>query len=733
MYSIDKLLDSALSLSICDRPEDVRIIFPYYLSLERSAKLEGGFVTVTDDEIFCAENGRVIKRYSLAEVSSFAVNRGIGCVSVEAELTAGDTVVIARGDNVSLDLFTSACGDLTRLKNGVLTGSPRKYQTGAVCPKCGRPYMHGSKMCMHCTGKSSYIKRLLKIASPWRLTIIASVILYFVAAAVNLIPPYLNKILVDKYINGVNPVLVGFVGVLASIFAVNVLGILLNSSRSLLMLKAGTGLVARLRQITFDKIQALSIAKINARTSGQLIHRVSHDTQVIKDFLVHQLGEIIQMLVTLVAVGAFLFFYSWKIALLVLCPLPLIVFLNRFVMSRLHKYFKLHWVTSSKASSVLHDTFSGIRVVKAFGKEQKEITRFGEASGKERDVSIRTSTFTGSIMPLLGFILGIGEFFILFYVGNEILGGRMTLGEMSQFSSYVAIVYGPLRWISRLPDIISRTSTSVVKIFEIIDEENEIPDAAEPVEIDIDGRIDFENVSFSYDEGTPVLKELSFSIEKGEMIGIVGRSGVGKSTLINLVMRLYDPQLGTIKVDGVNLKDISQASLRSQMGVVLQETYLFSGSIYNNIRYAKPTATRDEVIAAAKLSGAHKFIVKLPDGYNTNVGEKGYSLSGGERQRVSIARALLRDPKILILDEATSALDTETEKEVQDVLYKLTRGRTTLAIAHRLSTLRNADKILVLDRGRLAEFGPHEELMKERGIYYELVMAQRQMSKFSKK
>ena len=249
----------------------------------------------------------------------------------------------------------------------------------------------------------------------------------------------------------------------------------------------------------------------------------------------------------------------------------------------------------------------------------------------------------------------------------------------------------------------------------------------------IEGTITLEDVSFGYDKTQYVLKHISAEIKPGEMIGIVGKSGVGKSTLINLVMRMYDVSEGAIKIDGIDIRDISQESLRSQIGVVLQETFLFSGTIYDNIAYAKPGATRDEVITAAKIAGAHSFIMKLPNAYNTKVGERGQTLSGGERQRVAIARALLHNPRILILDEATASLDTETEKQIQDALQKLIADRTTLAIAHRLSTLRNATRILVLDKGELAEMGTHEELMRKRGIYYGLVMAQRQMSRMPSK
>ncbi|MGN1128668.1 MAG: ABC transporter ATP-binding protein, partial [Candidatus Flemingiibacterium sp.] len=383
--------------------------------------------------------------------------------------------------------------------------------------------------------------------------------------------------------------------------------------------------------------------------------------------------------------------------------------------------------------TILHDIFSGIRVVKAFGMEKRESDRFDEVSQEYRDITIRNERIWATIWPWLNFFMGIGEFFLLFYVGNRIIGGTMTLGEMSQFSAYVGMIYGPLRWVANLPRRLVQFTTSTAKVFEIIDEKIDVPDREDAKTIAIKGTIDFENVAFGYDESTDVLKNVNLHIEPGEMIGIVGKSGVGKSTLINLLMRMYDIGEGSIKVDGIDIRDLSQDCLRSQIGVVLQETFLFAGTIYDNIAYAKPTATRDEIITAAKIAGAHEFIMKLPDAYNTKVGEKGHTLSGGERQRISIARALLHNPRILILDEATASLDTETERQIQESLQKLIKDRTTLAIAHRLSTLRNATRLIVLDKGTVAEVGTHDELMRKKGIYYGLVMAQRQMSKMAPK
>ena len=294
------------------------------------------------------------------------------------------------------------------------------------------------------------------------------------------------------------------------------------------------------------------------------------------------------------------------------------------------------------------------------------------------------------------------------------------------FSTYISMVYGPLNWLANFPSTVNRTLTSASRIFEVLDEAIEIDNIENPIEREIDGYIKFENVSFGYDETQQVLKNINLEIKPGEMVGLVGRSGVGKSTMINLMMRLYDTESGSIRIDGIDIKDYSQECLRSQIGVVLQETILFSGSLYDNVAYAKENVTKEEVLAAARAAGVHEFAIKLPDGYNTKIGEKGYTLSGGERQRVAIARAILRNPRILILDEATASLDTEIEKQIQEAIEVLIKDRTTVAIAHRLSTLRNAAKIVVLDKGTAAEVGSHAELLRKKGLYYELVMAQRQ-------
>lgn len=715
------------------REEDVIVAFQYNLHPTASHDNVDGIIGILRDRVVIWEDSKKLPEIPLEKIDEFKCRPGIGCVFMDYSIEGSDRI-LCRADMAYSRLFAAIAKRLNRWKKGEEFNYEYEKELDIYCPKCGRPYRPGSHICDHCVDKKSYLKRIWAIAYPYRFYIYFSIAMYFVIAVTSLVGPYLNRILVDDYIKAeTKPTWQAFLIIILLIFALSIVQRLLSVIRSLALVEASNRVVVKLREMVFNKIQEMSISRISKRTAGELMNRVTGDTSVINGFLVNNLGTAVEEIIVFVAVCTFLFVYDWKLALLILIPAPIVVMINRFFWEFMHRHWHKQWMCDEKANSILHDIFSGIRVVKAFGMEKKEGERYDEAITGVRKISIFNERFYAIFDPIINLLMSVGEFFLLYYAGSHILSGEMTLGYMMQITTYISLVYGPLFWMARLPRMLVRLTTSIVKIFDIVDEKVDVADKDNALELDIKGSIEFDNVSFGYDETVDVLKNINLNIHPGEMIGIVGRSGVGKSTLINLVMRLYDVDEGCIKIDGVNIKDISQDSLRSQIGVVLQETFLFSGTIYDNIAYAKADATYDEVITAAKLAGAHEFIMKLPDAYNTKVGERGHTLSGGERQRVSIARAVLHDPRILILDEATASLDTETEKQIQDSLQRLIKDRTTLAIAHRLSTLRNATRLVVLDKGKVAEVGTHDELMRKKGIYYGLVMAQRQMSRVKTK
>ena len=661
----------------------------------------------------------------------------VGCGQLEAVPINGgsdkaDCTVICRYSMSAAD----GIGEFCKVVNHYIkTGEEAQMSTEVlrVCPKCGRHYAKGLDVCLFCVEKSYLWKKTAQIAKPFTKPMLIAGLLVTLASVASTFVPVLNAGLVDKYFyggleNG------GKKGVWLTVLAICLTQIVSQVLRVLSQRaanKISCGMSAGLRLQVYDKVQRLSLSSMSRKTAGDLMKRVTRDTEVVKRFITEQGIYALEKLIMFVVVFIILMNISPFLTFLVIVPVPIVAFLISRFWKHIHVRFERQWRCDSRSNSILHDIVKGIRVVKTFGSEHREIAKFDKVCKDLADVSMSNEHMWALTFPFLTFLMGIGEFFVLFYGGRLAVEGRMTAGQLLEFTLFLTYIYQPLRWLSSLPRRLSETQTSLLKIFEILDESPEQRDVAEPLKCSLDGDIIFEKVRFGYKSYEPVLKDIDLTVRKGEMIGLVGHSGAGKSTLINLIMRLYDADEGAIKINGVDVKDMSQTEYREKIGVVFQETFLFAGTIYENIAYARPSASPSEVIAAAKAANAHEFIMKTPDGYNTIVGENGYNLSGGERQRVSIARAILRNPEILILDEATSALDPETEEAIQDAIAGLIKGRTTFAIAHRLSTLKNADRLVVIEKGRIAEVGTHRELLLKNGIYAGLVMAQRQTSKFN--
>jgi len=616
----------------------------------------------------------------------------------------------------------------------ILGGQPVEPELEAVCPKCKAPLEADQDECPICTREEQTppstwtLFRLWRFARPYHKPLLAGFVLTLISTAASLVPPYLTIPLMDKvlipYQNGA-PIDVKLVTLLLSgLLGSALVAWSLSWAKTYILALVSERIGADLRTTTYEHLLRLSLEYFGGKRTGDLMSRIGSESDRICVFLSLHLLDFATDVLMIVMTAFILFSINHWLALVTLLPLPFIAWMIHVVRDKLRTGFEKIDRVWSEVTNVLADTIPGVRVVKAFAQEQREAERFRAANRHNLAVNDRLNKVWSLFSPTVSLLTEIGILVVWGFGIWLVSKNDITVGVLTAFIAYISRFYTRLDSMSRIVSVTQKAAAGAKRIFDILDHVSSVPEPINPVHLaQVQGRIEMRGIGFRYGNRA-VIRGLDLDIAPGEMIGLVGHSGSGKSTLVNLICRFYDVSEGAIFIDGVDIRALPVSEYHSNIGLVLQEPFLFFGTIADNIAYGKPDATREQIIAAARAAHAHEFILRLPQGYDSLVGERGQALSGGERQRISIARALLIDPRILILDEATSSVDSTTEQEIQKALDNLVQGRTTIAIAHRLSTLRKADRLVVMDRGQVVEVGNHDELMAREGAYYRLYQAQ---------
>ncbi|MBQ9784030.1 MAG: ATP-binding cassette domain-containing protein [Clostridia bacterium] len=665
---------------------------------------------------------------------------------VEELLSAGRLVArrVGSDEPVLLACFTNFCKEsmllFAKYAEKLAAGEemeidPKDDPHAKCCPKCGLRYPDlNRRVCPHCMEKGKLFRRFSVFLARYRGYLILSLLSLVFLTAMSILAPYLSSgFFYDEVISEYGAFAGNLVLVLFLIVATGLLKTLSTMVNNYVTSVIAAKVVFDLKKTIFSAIERLSLSFFTGRQTGGLMTQVNEDANTIYTFFCDSLPYLLINIVQVIVLSVLLFTIQPILALLSLVTVPIFLVLMRYLIRRLRMYHARRYSNSRQMNGFLADVFSGMRVVKAFSKEDEEIKRFTDKNRYLAASEKTLSLFTNYMWPVAHQLLYVGNVVAWGVGGYMVLSGQfnLTYGILLTFVTYVNMIFSPLEYFVVFVDRMADCSNALQRLFEIMDAQPDVSEKENPERPEhLSGSVEFDHVSFSYQKGKKVIDDVSFDVPDGKILGIVGHTGAGKSTLANLIMRMYDAEAGEIRIGGYPVKDLELATLYRHVAIVSQETYLFVGTILDNIRYARPDATFDEVVEAAKCAGAHDFIMKLPDAYHTRIGFGYQDLSGGERQRVSIARAILKNPKILILDEATAAMDTATERRIQEALSELVKGKTTIMIAHRLSTLRDADELVVIERGRVVERGTHKELLAiEDGVYHKLFTLQEEALK----
>lgn len=684
------------------------------------------FLEVTATEVRVRESDGVVSFHiPVAEIKSARNEPLVGGGQLEITTQGGEIIPIITYSLTLASRFSEAARGIEQLARG----EPLQInleQKRLRCAKCGRLLPEVDGICPACIHRGRTLRRVAGYLRPYRLQAVGLALLGVLTTTLNLVPPKLQALIIDHVFSTHRNYifLLEMAGIWLGVVVAATLVQILNGR--LIAYLAGH-IAADLRAAVYRAVEFLQVSYFDKKQVGAIVSRITQDTDRIWGFLVDGMPFLIANALMLMGIACVLFWINWRLTLAILAPMPIVVILSAAFWKPISQMFFRVGQKWARFHTHLNESISGIRIVKAFTRENTEFAKFQARNRELRDAGIQADTRWYTVFGAMTFFIASGGLINWVYGGWMVYRGQMSLGNFVMVNSLLGLVYGPLMWFGDLNQWFTRAMAGAERIFEVIDAEPE-PHARGGIRHAIVGEVAFCDVRFGYDKSNPVLKGLTFTAKPGEMIGLVGKSGAGKSTTINLICRFYEPDAGVIRIDGIDYREIALEDLRRQIGIVPQEPFLFHGTIAENISYGRPDARFEEIVEAAKAANAHQFILAKPDGYDTVIGERGTKISGGERQRIAIARAILHDPRILILDEATSSVDVETEKQIQEALQRLVKGRTTFAIAHRLSTLRNADRLIVLEKGEIVETGTHAELMERQGVFYKLVQTQSQVT-----